>query len=87
MLAYQYENRVSCELFPLKLCNLYTIHSIQIALTKIVFCLGMEFAVIITNYNDDIMGSVASQISSLTIVYSAVYSGTHQRKKIKATRH
>ena len=33
-----------------------------------------------THYNDVIMGSMASQITSLTIVYSAVYSGADQRK-------
>ena len=32
------------------------------------------------HYNDIIMGSMASQITSLTIVYSAVYSGADQRK-------
>ena len=33
------------------------------------------------NYNDVIMGTMASQITSLTIVYSTVYySGTDQRK-------
>ena len=32
------------------------------------------------HYNDVIMGSMASQITSLTIVYSAVYSGADQRK-------
>ena len=32
------------------------------------------------HYNDVTMGSMASQITSLTIVYSAVYSGTDQRK-------
>ena len=31
-------------------------------------------------YNDVIMGAMASQITSLTIVYSIVYSGAHQRK-------
>ena len=30
--------------------------------------------------NDVIMGSIASQITSLTIVYSTVYSGADQRK-------
>ena len=34
----------------------------------------------ITHYNDVTMGSIASQITSLTIVYSAVYSGADQRK-------
>ena len=32
------------------------------------------------HYNDVIMGVIASQITSLTIVYSIVYSGTDQRK-------
>ena len=33
-----------------------------------------------THYNDVIMSAVASQITSLTIVYSTVYSGVDQRK-------
>ena len=32
------------------------------------------------HYNDVIMGTIASQITSLTIVYSAVYSDADQRK-------
>ena len=32
------------------------------------------------HYNDVIMGALASQITSLTIVYSAVYSDADQRK-------
>ena len=32
------------------------------------------------HYNDVIMGSTASQITSLTIVFSTVYSGADQRK-------
>ena len=32
------------------------------------------------HHNDVIMGSMASQITSLTIVYPAVYSGADQRK-------
>ena len=32
------------------------------------------------HYNDVIMSAMASQITNLTIVYSAVYSGTDQRK-------
>ena len=32
------------------------------------------------HYSDVIMGSIASQITSLTIVYSNVYSGADQRK-------
>ena len=33
-----------------------------------------------THYDDVIMGTIASQITSLTIVYSAVYSGADQSK-------
>ena len=33
-----------------------------------------------TNYGDVIMGELASQITSLTSVYSAVYSDADQRK-------
>ena len=33
-----------------------------------------------SHYNDVIMSTMASQITSLTIVYSAVYSGIDQRK-------
>ena len=32
------------------------------------------------HYGDVVMGAMASQITSLTIVYSTVYSGTDQRK-------
>ena len=32
------------------------------------------------HYNDVIMGTIPSQITSLTIVYSTVYSGADQRK-------
>ena len=38
------------------------------------------------HYGDVIMGTIASQITSLTIVYSTVYSGASQRN-IKAPRH
>ena len=38
----------------------------------------------VTHYNDVIMGALVSQITSLTIVYSTVYSGTDQRKHISS---
>ena len=38
------------------------------------------------HYNDVIMSAMASQITSLTIVYSTVYSGADQRN-FKAPRH
>ena len=34
-----------------------------------------------SHYSDVIMGSIASQITSLTIVYLSVYSGADQRKR------
>ena len=33
-----------------------------------------------THYDDVIMGAIASQITSLTLVYSTVYSGADQSK-------
>ena len=39
-----------------------------------------------SHYNDAIMSAMASRITSLTIVYSIVYSGADQRKH-QATRH
>ena len=37
------------------------------------------------NYIDVIMGTIASQITSLTVVYSTVYSGADQRKHQSST--
>ena len=42
--------------------------------------LRLRHGQVITHYNDVIMGAMPSQITSLTIVYSAVYSGADQRK-------
>ena len=43
-------------------------------------CENLAYAfLLVTHYNDVIMGAVASQITSLTIVYSTVYSGANQR--------
>ena len=39
----------------------------------------------ITHYNDAIMGAMASQITSLTIVYSTVYSSADQRTHQSST--
>ena len=39
------------------------------------------------HYNDVIMEATSSQITSLTIVFSTVYSDTDQREHIKAPRH
>ena len=42
--------------------------------------LGYFQSSVIMHYNDVIMGAIASQITSLTIVYSTVYSGADHRK-------
>ena len=39
-----------------------------------------RIVIIIIHYNDVIMGAIASQITSLTIVYSTVYSGADKKK-------
>ena len=39
-----------------------------------------SFAIVVQNYHDVIMGAMASQITSLTIVYSTVYSSADRRK-------
>ena len=41
---------------------------------------GSTWNVCFFHYNDVIMGAIASKITSLTIVYSTVYSGADQRK-------
>ena len=42
--------------------------------------LDINSVVFFRHYNDIIMGAIASQITSLTIVYSAVYSDADHRK-------
>ena len=49
-------------------------------ITYYCICLGCCAHTIYTDYNDAIMGAVASQITSLTIIYSIVYSDADQRK-------
>ena len=41
---------------------------------------AVQTTVIVIHYNDVIMGAMASQITSITIVYPTVYSRTDQRK-------
>ena len=48
--------------------------------TTIYLSLVARNVVVMTHYNDVIMGMIASQITSLTIVYSTVYSDADQRK-------
>ena len=40
----------------------------------------LQTVICAAHYNDVIMGAIASQITSLTIVFSTVYLGTDQRK-------
>ena len=47
------------------------IHQLRVSLTLYTF----------SHYNGDKMSAMASQITSLTIVYSAIYSGADQRKQ------
>ena len=42
--------------------------------------LPISFMVVLLHYDDVTMGAIASQITSLTIVYSTVYSGADQSK-------
>ena len=41
---------------------------------------GRKHSFVVYHYNDVIMGAITSQITSLTIVYSIVYSDANQRK-------
>ena len=54
-------------------------HFIQVPIlwALIFWCRGRNIQ---WHYNDVIMGAIASQITSLTIVYSTFYSGADQRK-------
>ena len=73
-------------------CEPKHIISCQLIITFLVTCQKLQFCqvrqlndlsvrmFIMVHYNDAIMGSMASEITSLTIVYSAVYSGADQRK-------
>ena len=55
---------------------------LQLETVQQLFCqVNRKPSVIINYYNDVIIGAMASQITSLTIVYSAVYSSADQRKK------
>ena len=53
---------------------------IDIAKHIFIFTIFIIIASVIFHYDDVIMTMLASQITSLTIVYSIVYSGVNQRK-------
>ena len=52
----------------------------------VMFCCVGKLSILHTHYDDVRMGAIASQITSLTIVYSTVYSDADQRN-IKDPRH
>ena len=49
------------------------------------YSISWNFLNLIEHYSDVIMGMMESQITSLTIVYSTLYSGTDQRKHQSST--
>ena len=65
------------------LCKVQRVH---LVLTSAKFAEGDKFSMMrilnlrLSHYGDVLMDTMASQITSLTIVYSTVYSGTDQRK-------
>ena len=56
-------------------CHVYTLCAISFY--NLAYC---NVVCVITHYSDVIIGAMASQITSFTIVYSTVYSGADQRK-------
>ena len=58
----------------------FTLTTISNMLSKWLAALSASQLETILYYNDVIMGMIASQITSLTIVYSIVYSDEDQRK-------
>ena len=55
--------------------NMRTMVYVKLALITIILFASMN-----NHYGDDIMGTIAYHITSLTIVYSTFYSGADQRK-------
>ena len=66
-------------------CDLLTTYEcigLGLHLVQVMACAWRQWFITWNNidYSDVIMGAIASQITSLTIVYSSVYSGADQRK-------
>ena len=69
-------------------CNIFYINVISKSLLKEYFSHNMkllskqqiQWTIIISHYGDVIMGTIASQTTSLMIVYSTIYSDADQRK-------
>ena len=69
-----------------------SVHNIYFSCSIVLkFCIPFDSVAIVhcaefdNHYNDVIMGTIASQITSLTIVYSTVYSDADQRKHQSST--
>ena len=78
--AYALGLRLCCtnpSIWNLKKRSAY-LYSKLISLIEIIF--DTQNVLLLSHYSDVIMGSISSQIISLTIVYSSVYSGADQRK-------
>ena len=66
--------------------HVIAVHKNKVAYSvHIEICPELKVAAVWVHYNDVITGTIVSQITSLTIVYSIVYSGAYQRKHIRST--
>ena len=63
-------------------CQLSIYNSAYIILRSMMLSdsVGNQYLILLLHYCDVIISIIASQITSLTIIYSTVYSGTDQRK-------
>ena len=52
---------------------------------RIWFTIDREILIVALHYNEVIIGAMESQFTSITIVYSTVYSGAYQRKHQSVT--
>ena len=64
----------------------YGLNVLSRAVVYLIDALNLNIILCIWHYSDVIMGAMASQITSLTIVHSTVYSGADQ-ENIEALRH
>ena len=80
------EEHISRFMIRMQCCmqNIYSYSNTQI---RVRIYMGLEVAVLMPliylhqfHYSDVIMGTMASQTTSLTIVYTTIYSGADQRK-------
>ena len=84
-LFYGFEIRgkpfVPCKFLLLVFILVTGIEHLDVAHEKVTTSLGLRCGLEICHYNYVIMSTMASQITSLTIVCSRVYSGSDQRKR------